>query len=76
MLRQELKLTKDIEIKFCRLSSPSLTISDLPLSGLYQAFSENNIFNFQKTISPLGRGGQIIFLHLEQVSARFFYMKN
>ena len=54
MLIQELKLTKDIEIKFYRLAPPSFTTSNLPLSGLYQSQLEINNFNFQKKISNTG----------------------
>ena len=36
MYTQELKIPKDIEIKFYRLSQPSLNISNFPLSGIYQ----------------------------------------
>ena len=48
MLVQELKLSKDVEIKFYRLTPPLFNTSNLPLSGLYQAQSEINDFNFQK----------------------------
>ena len=59
MLIQELKLTKDIEIKFYRLAPPSFTTSNLPLSGLYQSQLEINNFNFQKKNFEYGvvRGG-------------------
>ena len=63
MLIQELKLPKDIEIKFYRLIPPSFTTSDLPLSGLYQTQSGINDFNVQKKISKTGIGGLDNFLH-------------
>ena len=43
MLVQELKLPKDIEIKFYRLSYPSFNTSNLSLSGIYQR--ENSEFS-------------------------------
>ena len=57
MLLQELKLTKDIEIKFYRLTTPLFNTTNLPLSGLYQSQLEINNFNFQKKISKTGVGG-------------------
>ena len=57
MLLQELKLTKDIEIKFYRLTTPLFNTTNLPLSGLYQSQLEINTFHFQKKISKTGVGG-------------------
>ena len=56
MLIQELKLPKDIEIKFYRLSSPLLNTSTLPLSGIYQ--TEISLFpleNFFSLNSSFGK---------------------
>ena len=58
MYTQELKIPKDIEIKFYRLSQPSLNISNFPLSGIYQnldsiedkgALLKNKFSNFDVT---------------------------
>lgn len=58
MYTQELKIPKDIEIKFYRLSQPSLNISNFPLSGIYQnldsiedkgALLKNKFSNFDIT---------------------------
>ena len=53
MVTQELKIPKDIEIKFYRLTQPVLNNSELPLSGIYndlgsiedKAFPLNNKFS-------------------------------
>ena len=72
MLIQELKLPKDIEIKFYRLIPPSFTTSDLPLSGLYQTQSGINDFNVQKKISKTGIGGLDNFFTLGTVFGKVF----
>ena len=45
---EEFKLIKDIDIKFTRISKPSLNILDVPLSGLY-----NDINNIESSKFPL-----------------------
>lgn len=49
MLIQELKLPKDIEIKFYRLTPPIFNTSSLSLSGLYQ--KEIQEFSYQEEFS-------------------------
>jgi hypothetical protein len=56
MLVQELKLPKDIEIKFYRLSYPILNTSNLPLSGIYQPEQGNSIFPFENKFSNFDIG--------------------
>ena len=54
MLIQELKLPKDIEIKFYRFTPPLLNSSNLPLSGIYQSGLKQ--FPFQEKFSKFGIG--------------------
>jgi hypothetical protein len=56
MLVQELKLPKDIEIKFYRLSYPILNTSNLPLSGIYQPEQGNSLFPFENKFSNFDIG--------------------
>ena len=72
MLVQELKLSKDVEIKFYRLTPPLFNTSNLPLSGLYQAQSEINDFNFQKKILKVGVGGWDNFFTFGTVFGKVF----
>lgn len=53
MLTQELKIPKDIEIKFYRLTLPSFNTSNLPLSGIYQNIDtkEEKDFSFTNKFS-------------------------
>jgi hypothetical protein len=72
MLVQELKLSKDVEIKFYRLTPPLFNTSNLPLSGLYQAQSEINDFNFQKKILKVGVGGWDNFFTFGTIFGKVF----
>ena len=62
MLTQELKIPKDIEIKFYRLSLPIFNISNFPLSGLYhnmnsiedKAYSLKNKFTYFDISNTIG----------------------
>ena len=56
MLIQELKLPKDIEIKFYRLSYPILNTSNLPLSGIYQPEPLNSQFPFENKFTNFSIG--------------------
>ena len=56
MLIQELKLPKDIEIKFYRLSYPILNTSNLPLSGIYQPEPGNSQFPFENKFTKFSIG--------------------
>ena len=56
MLIQELKLPKDIEIKFYRLSYPILNTSNLPLSGIYQPEPLNSQFPFENKFTKFSIG--------------------
>ena len=56
MLIQELKLPKDIEIKFYRLSYPILNTSNLPLSGIYQSEPLNSQFPFENKFTKFSIG--------------------
>ena len=53
MLTQELKIPKDIEIKFFRLSLPSFNVSNNPLSGIYHNIDsiEDKQFPFKNKFS-------------------------
>ncbi len=46
MLAEELKLPKDIDLKFYRLTSPPLNYLNTPLSGLYNPIDNNESGNF------------------------------
>ena len=70
MLIQELKLPKDIEIKFYRLSYPPLNTSDLPLSGIYQPI--NSQFPFKNKFSKFGIGSLENFLSLNSSFGKIF----
>ena len=45
-MNEELKINKDIDIKFTRLSKPILNNIDLPLSGLYNDINSKEYSNF------------------------------
>ena len=53
MLTQELKIPKDIEIKFYRLTLPSFNTSNIPLSGIYHNIDtiEEKEFSFTNKFS-------------------------
>jgi len=63
MIIQELKLPKDIEIKFYRLSYPSLNTSDLPLSGIYQPKTPNDFMLGSKYANGDERHRMYIVVH-------------
>lgn len=45
-MNEELKINKDIDIKFTRLSKPILNNIDLPLSGVYNSIDNTEYSNF------------------------------
>ena len=70
MIIQELKLPKDIEIKFYRLSYPSLNTSDLPLSGIYQP--KNSEFPFKHKFTKFNIGSLENFFSLNSSFGKIF----
>ena len=46
MIAEELRLPKDIDLKFYRLTSPPLNYLNTPLSGLYNPIDNNESGNF------------------------------
>ena len=70
MIIQELKLPKDIEIKFYRLSYPSLNTSDLPLSGIYQP--KNYEFPFKHKFTKFNIGSLENFFSLNSSFGKIF----
>ena len=70
MLIQELKLPKDIEIKFYRLTPPIFNTSSLPLSGLYQ--KEIQEFSYQEEFSNSELGGLENFFCLNSSFGKTF----
>ena len=70
MIIQELKLPKDIEIKFYRLSYPSLNTSELPLSGIYQP--KNSEFPFKHKFTKFNIGSLENFFSLNSSFGKIF----
>ena len=70
MLIQELKLPKDIEIKFYRLTPPIFNTSSLSLSGLYQ--KEIQEFSYQEEFSNSELGGLENFFCLNSSFGKTF----
>ena len=70
MLIQELKLPKDIEIKFYRFTPPLLNTSNLPLSGIYQ--SELKQFPFPDKFSKFGIGSLDSFFSFSSSFGKVF----
>ena len=74
MLIQELKLPKDIEIKFYRLTPPIFNTSSLSLSGLYQ--KEIQEFSYQEEFSNSElRGLENFFCLNSSFGKTFLYEK-
>ena len=72
MLIQELKLPKDIEIKFYRLSYPILNTSNLPLSGIYQPEPLNSQFPFENKFTKFSIGNLENFFSLNSSFGKVF----
>ena len=72
MLIQELKLPKDIEIKFYRLSYPILNTSNLPLSGIYQPEPLNSQFPFENKFAKFSIGNLENFFSLNSSFGKVF----
>ena len=72
MLIQELKLPKDIEIKFYRLSYPILNTSNLPLSGIYQSEPLNSQFPFENKFTKFSIGNLENFFSLNSSFGKVF----
>ena len=75
MLIQELKLPKDIEIKFYRLSYPILNTSNLPLSGIYQPEPLNSQFPFENKFTKFSIGNLENFFSLNSSFGKVFLLE-
>ena len=75
MLIQELKLPKDIEIKFYRLSYPILNTSNLPLSGIYQPEPLNSQFPFENKFTKFSIGNLENFFSFNSSFGKVFLLE-
>ena len=73
MLTQELKIPKDIDIKFYRLTLPLFNISNYPLSGLYHNIDskEDKQFPLKNKFSEFDLGHNFGFENLFSLSSSF-----
>ena len=73
MLTQELKIPKDIDIKFYRLTLPLFNISNHPLSGLYHNIDskEDKQFPLKNKFSEFDLGHNFGFENLFSLSSSF-----
>ena len=73
MLTQELKIPKDIEIKFYRLSLPLFNTSNNPLSGLYHSIEskEDKQYNLKNKFTNFDLCNNVGFENLFSLSSSF-----